>query len=504
MKKVFISHSSVDAEIAMKLCKLLEKNGISCWIAPRDIDYGEKWAAEIAGSLINDTLLFVFILSENSNKSNQVLKEINIALNHNITMLAITIENVKKLNLSLEYYLTNIHTCFCTDDDKEKNVAAMTAIVMKSYNRALGGSNAASADSSTKKRISETDMGKYLSEKFDELFGTDEDTDTEGKDSPIRKKLYGIIWNNLITGRDEPIDLGLDEDEEENKDEEDEAVTEYDEFDPFCTRGSPKYFTLIEKQDCFTMIYQVNKMIHPNTHKKYFRAVCLDDMTKKLDDGTIEHTFFLDEPSIEGNPLVVIAIDETKGLIFFSTGFIDNENIGISNNPTVMEMKSAVKDSAQIIQFVYSSMDPTICILDTLEKKPVYPYTKYNEDTEEEETHIDLKSGRRYLAFKISARKRLTFNIPLDDQNNGATAPKYYVGYGHYKGEYGLKKNWLLAAEQFMQSNDPRAYYYLGVIFLKDPLLYDKELAREYIEKALGNGIEQAQKLRELLESTDD
>ena len=47
----------------------------------KDISYGEKWAEKIADGLINDTALFVFILSENSNNSDQVLKEINIAIN---------------------------------------------------------------------------------------------------------------------------------------------------------------------------------------------------------------------------------------------------------------------------------------------------------------------------------------------------------------------------------------------------------------------------------------
>lgn len=63
MKKVFLSHSSKDAEFVMNVCNQLESNGLSCWIAPRDIEYGANWAESIAKGLLEDTGLFVFFLA---------------------------------------------------------------------------------------------------------------------------------------------------------------------------------------------------------------------------------------------------------------------------------------------------------------------------------------------------------------------------------------------------------------------------------------------------------
>jgi hypothetical protein len=37
---IFISYSSIDKAAADTVCSVLEKNGISCWIAPRDITPG--------------------------------------------------------------------------------------------------------------------------------------------------------------------------------------------------------------------------------------------------------------------------------------------------------------------------------------------------------------------------------------------------------------------------------------------------------------------------------
>ena len=84
MKKVFLSHSSKDAEFVMSVCNELESSGLSCWIAPRDIEYGANWAESIANGLLENTELFVFFLSENSNNSKQVLREINLAIDFNI------------------------------------------------------------------------------------------------------------------------------------------------------------------------------------------------------------------------------------------------------------------------------------------------------------------------------------------------------------------------------------------------------------------------------------
>ena len=53
----------------------------------------------------------------------------------------------------------------------------------------------------------------------------------------------------------------------------------------------------------------------------------------------------------------------------------------------------------------------------------------------------------------------------------------------------------LKAAEFFEKSGTPEAHYYLGRIFLKDPLLGDPEDARYYLTLALEGGEERAREL---------
>ena len=90
---VFISHSSKDHEIAEKMCSVLEERGLKCWIAPRDIVPGASWGGEIVAA-IRDCGCMVLILSEESNKSGQVLREVERAVNKTKPVIPFRISNV--------------------------------------------------------------------------------------------------------------------------------------------------------------------------------------------------------------------------------------------------------------------------------------------------------------------------------------------------------------------------------------------------------------------------
>jgi len=50
--EVFISYSSKDKQIADAACASLEHDGISCWIAPRDIEPGRVFHNAIVDAII--------------------------------------------------------------------------------------------------------------------------------------------------------------------------------------------------------------------------------------------------------------------------------------------------------------------------------------------------------------------------------------------------------------------------------------------------------------------
>lgn len=104
---IFISHASSDKAVADAVCAALESAGIRCWIAPRDIQPGRAFAGEINRAIQNSEVM-VLIFSEHSNNSEQVLREVQLAVNSHLHIIQFRIENVR-LNDDLEYFLSTPH-----------------------------------------------------------------------------------------------------------------------------------------------------------------------------------------------------------------------------------------------------------------------------------------------------------------------------------------------------------------------------------------------------------
>lgn len=101
--RVFISHSSCDADRAMELCAFLESHDVKCWIAPRDIRPGTAYPNEIMRG-IEECPVFLLIISDESVRSQHVNTETDIAFNSNKQIIPFFINDVK-LKGSMHYYL---------------------------------------------------------------------------------------------------------------------------------------------------------------------------------------------------------------------------------------------------------------------------------------------------------------------------------------------------------------------------------------------------------------
>ena len=100
---VFISHSSEDSTAAEGLCVALEAAGIHCWIAPRDVLAGRPYSGQITEAIRRTEILLV-VLSQASNRSKQVLREVERAAHFKVNLLAFKIESVEPLD-DLAYFL---------------------------------------------------------------------------------------------------------------------------------------------------------------------------------------------------------------------------------------------------------------------------------------------------------------------------------------------------------------------------------------------------------------
>jgi TIR domain len=72
---VFISYASVDKADADAVVTMLERSGVPCWIAPRDIPYGAVWPEAIADAIAR-CRLFLLLFSPASDRSDDVFREL--------------------------------------------------------------------------------------------------------------------------------------------------------------------------------------------------------------------------------------------------------------------------------------------------------------------------------------------------------------------------------------------------------------------------------------------
>jgi hypothetical protein len=104
---VYVSYSHVDKAAADAACATLERAGIRCWIAPRDITPGDEWSAAIIKA-IDQCRAMVLIFSQNANNSRQIRREVERAITVGIPLVPVRIEDVVPTE-SLAYFMGTVH-----------------------------------------------------------------------------------------------------------------------------------------------------------------------------------------------------------------------------------------------------------------------------------------------------------------------------------------------------------------------------------------------------------
>lgn len=104
---VFISYATKDKVIADAVCAALEADHIRCYIAPRDVLPGQRYAQALVDA-IHSARAFVLVLSAASNASNQVEREVDRAVSCGLPILPLRVEDVMPCDW-LEYYLAGQH-----------------------------------------------------------------------------------------------------------------------------------------------------------------------------------------------------------------------------------------------------------------------------------------------------------------------------------------------------------------------------------------------------------
>ena len=100
---VFISYASPDVAVADAVCAALERGGLTCWVAPRDVLPGDFYADAIVRA-IDACKTIIIVLSKSAVASPHVLREVERATSKRHPVLTLRIDQVP-LPAALEYFL---------------------------------------------------------------------------------------------------------------------------------------------------------------------------------------------------------------------------------------------------------------------------------------------------------------------------------------------------------------------------------------------------------------
>ena len=110
MKDVFISYNSLDEEETVRVREQLEAQGVSCWMAPRDIPFGYDYTQAIPAAIM-DCPIFMVVMTRNTQNSFWVPREMEMAVNAQKRIIPIMLDNVK-LNLQFSLLIHTSQKCF--------------------------------------------------------------------------------------------------------------------------------------------------------------------------------------------------------------------------------------------------------------------------------------------------------------------------------------------------------------------------------------------------------
>ena len=106
-RQVFVSYASNDAAVANALVEGLERHGLRCWIAPRDVSPGSLYADAIVRA-INESTVLIVVLSEHAIASAHVGRELERATAKRRTIMTLRID-AAPLSPAFEYFLSESH-----------------------------------------------------------------------------------------------------------------------------------------------------------------------------------------------------------------------------------------------------------------------------------------------------------------------------------------------------------------------------------------------------------
>ncbi|MGH6736665.1 MAG: TIR domain-containing protein [Methyloceanibacter sp.] len=123
----FVSYAKADASKAHTIVAALEARGLKCWVAPRDVRRGHKYASEILRG-IEQARAFILVLSQDANDSKFVCKEVERAVSKGKPVLTIRVADVEPSE-ELEFFISDTQWTDAWSGDLAAHVAPVAEML---------------------------------------------------------------------------------------------------------------------------------------------------------------------------------------------------------------------------------------------------------------------------------------------------------------------------------------------------------------------------------------
>ena len=166
-----------------------------------------------------------------------------------------------------------------------------------------------------------------------------------------------------------------------------------------------KHFSITDPKDVNTVIYQVNK-----TEKEYldkFPKYTVErlESTEELRGEGKKKTFYVDNPSPEGNQLVILSFGKDKVVV--NMGLLYGYKVRITKRPIPVKFDTLYsEEETEYKDFPYTpNLKRPISIIDPETTEEVKPVLYFDEKTNEIKGKCKLKPYKSYFAFEIREDK---------------------------------------------------------------------------------------------------
>ena len=168
-----------------------------------------------------------------------------------------------------------------------------------------------------------------------------------------------------------------------------------------------KHFSITEPSNISTVVYKINK-----TEKEFLDKAPKFTMerlnySENYIGNNKKKTFYIDEPSPEGNQLLIFSFGQDKVVV--NNGFLEtNKNlVKIVNTPVPMKIRTLYnEEETEYRDFEYTpNLKRPMTIIDPETTEEVKPKLYFDEVSNEVKGKCTLEANKTYVIFEIKENK---------------------------------------------------------------------------------------------------